>query len=373
MVKLSLPKLPQATSRPAYQGMGFVPGRQDQQAALDASGQQQADTYDIILQVSTVITSALESAYGLPLKTVAYGAQAVVDGSKLSEGVGGEALKKLSDKRNPLFAKFDAGLGVPSPVTQSYLASRRWKKLGGSAFQTFGNLLSLAPPTAGVNIPGTIQHGQATALTAMHMERLGFIAARHREARAVQDWCRLLEAVKATKLATRGGQLAGSVVPLASMPTAIAAAVIKTGVKLSFTGACFAAAAQIHWIAFNEQGHAAAPAVPNGPPSLPPLDLPPVRINGPWNGTGASSPRSGSVRTQAPTRAPAQAATRGPASVRPTDARRVTGPEAGPASAIFWEIFTRRGATRMLGAYDVAALVRKPAGWMALGDKLMLI
>ena len=49
------------------------------------------------------------------------------------------------------------------------------------------------------------------------------------------------------------------------------------------------------------------------------------------------------------------------------------GPAAGPASRIFWEIFAKRGATRLLGACDVAALVREPAGWMALGDKLMLI
>ncbi len=52
MAKLSLPKLPQVSSRPACQGMGFVPGRQEQQA----------DIYDIILQISTVITSALEGA-----------------------------------------------------------------------------------------------------------------------------------------------------------------------------------------------------------------------------------------------------------------------------------------------------------------------
>ncbi len=369
MVKLSLPKLPQVSNRPTYQGLGFVPGRQEQQEALEASGQQQADTYDIILQVSTVITSALEGVYGLPLKTAAYGAQSVVDGSKLSESVGAEALKKLSDKRNPLFTKFDAASGLPSPVTQNYLSSRRWKKLGGSAFQAFGNLLSLAPPTAGVNIPGTIYHGQATTLTALHMARLGYIATQYREAGTVQDWCRLLEAVKATKLATRGGQLVGSVVPLASMPTAIAAAVIKAGVKLTFTGACFAAAAQIHWIAFNEQGHGAAP-VTDAPPSLPPLDLPSSRLSGPWDGGSASSSRSGSLRTGAP----AQAAARQPVlAPRQAAARQVTGPKAGPASTIFWEIFTKRGATRLLGAYDVAALVREPAGWMALGDKLMLI
>ncbi len=365
MVKLSLPKLPQMPNRPAYQQLGFVPGKAEQQEALDASGQQQADTYDVVLQVSTIITAAFEGVYGHPLRTIGYGEQAVVDGSKLSESVGEEALKKLSGKRNPLFAKFDAAPGVGSPVTQSYLTSRRWKKLGGSAFQALGNLLSLAPPTAGVNVAGTIYHGQATGLTAMHMARLGYIATQYAEARTVQEWCRLLEAVKATKLATRGVQLAGSVVPLASMPTAIAAAVVKTGVKLTYTGACFAAAAQIHWIAYNEQGHAAADA----PPSLPPLDLPSPRLGGPWNGSGVAASISPAASRSGSLRAPAPA----PVPDRQAQARRVDGPGAGPASKIFWEIFTKRGATRLFGAYDVAALVKEPAGWMALGDKLMLI
>ncbi len=214
--------------------------------------------------------------------------------------MGEEALKKLSDKRNPLFAKFDAASVVPSPVTQSYLSNRRWKTLGGSAFQALGNLLGLAPPTAGVNIPGTIHHGQATALAGLHMTRLGFIAMQYREARTVQDWCRLLEVVKATKLATRGGQLAGSVVPLASMPSLVAAAAIKTGVKLTFTGACFTAAAQIHWIAFNEKGHAEASAVPDAPPLLPPpggqIDQHYRALTGFTGPTGQAEPITGMFR-----------------------------------------------------------------------------
>jgi len=45
----------------------------------------------------------------------------------------------------------------------------------------------------------------------------------------------------------------------------------------------------------------------------------------------------------------------------------------GPGSRIYWEIFARRGFTRIFGAYDVAQLVREPAGWRALADKLLLI
>jgi hypothetical protein len=39
-----------------------------------------------------------------------------------------------------------------------------------------------------------------------------------------------------------------------------------------------------------------------------------------------------------------------------------------------WELFTRRSpALRVLGKYDVGALIKEPAGWMALADKLTLI
>jgi hypothetical protein len=45
----------------------------------------------------------------------------------------------------------------------------------------------------------------------------------------------------------------------------------------------------------------------------------------------------------------------------------------GPASAMFFEIFTKRGATRIFGKYDTETLIREPGGWMALEDKLKLI
>ena len=50
-----------------------------------------------------------------------------------------------------------------------------------------------------------------------------------------------------------------------------------------------------------------------------------------------------------------------------------TGGSVGPASRIVWELFTKRGITRILGAYDIAAIVNEPAGWMAINDKLLLI
>lgn len=45
----------------------------------------------------------------------------------------------------------------------------------------------------------------------------------------------------------------------------------------------------------------------------------------------------------------------------------------GPASAICFGIFRRRGATRFLGQYDVRALISEPRGWVPRRDKLLLI
>lgn len=49
------------------------------------------------------------------------------------------------------------------------------------------------------------------------------------------------------------------------------------------------------------------------------------------------------------------------------------GGKIGPASRIYWEIFTRRGLTRIFGQYDIAGLIREPGGWLPLADKLLLI
>lgn len=51
---------------------------------------------------------------------------------------------------------------------------------------------------------------------------------------------------------------------------------------------------------------------------------------------------------------------------------RKAGP-VGPASSIFYEIFTRRGVTRLFGKHDTESLIREPCGWEALADKLLMM
>jgi hypothetical protein len=45
----------------------------------------------------------------------------------------------------------------------------------------------------------------------------------------------------------------------------------------------------------------------------------------------------------------------------------------GPGGRILTELFTRRGATRIFGKYDLDAIITEPCGWMAVADKICLI
>lgn len=101
-------------------------------------------------------------------------------------------------------------------------------------------------------------------------------------------------------------------VPAVGIITGIAAAAGKVGVTLTFSKIAAATAAEIHWRAFQEQ------AISGG------LKL----------GAGAG---------------------------------------VGPASRMLYELFTRRGATRVFGRYDVNRIIKEPAGWLAVYDKLMLV
>lgn len=45
----------------------------------------------------------------------------------------------------------------------------------------------------------------------------------------------------------------------------------------------------------------------------------------------------------------------------------------GPASAILTELFTKQTASRLLGAHETDTLIKEPAGWMAIEDKIALL
>jgi len=45
----------------------------------------------------------------------------------------------------------------------------------------------------------------------------------------------------------------------------------------------------------------------------------------------------------------------------------------GPASAILVELFTKRAQTQLLGKHQTDLLIKEPAGWMAIADKIGLL
>lgn len=210
---------------------------------------------------------------------------------------------------NPWFV-FNGHEDRESPKTKKYLQSRSFKSMGSTAISVAGGLASAE--TGGVNVGGVAVHANAVGSTAAHMVKILAIAKPYKQTKTITEWCSVVMAAKAAKASIRGVQLAGAAIPFASLPTSIATAVAKAGVKLTMTNLCYMTAANIHWRAYQEQA-----------------------ISG---GLGIG-----------------------------------TGGGVGPASKIYWEIFQRRGATRIFGQYDTAALVSEPCGWRALGDKLLLI
>jgi len=133
-----------------------------------------------------------------------------------------------------------------------------------------------------------------------------------RKTKTNTKWLEFLIKVKALKVGIRGIQFAGAAIPIGTVGIAIASSVAKFGVKLTMTKVYLATASEIHWRVYQEQA-----------------------INGGFGLEGMSA--------------------------------------VGSASKIMYEIFARRGATRIFGKYDVDQLIKEPGGWMALNDKLMLI
>lgn len=239
----------------------------------------------------------------------------VADSSLGTLVTGAQAIyNQLKHKKDPIVPNpwfvWNGQDEADNKYTRSYLKHRGWKKKAGSAF-SFGG--SMASEVTQIDVAGALMHGQATALSSAHIIQLKTIAKGHRQSKTISDWLDLLVKLKAIKAGVRGAQLAGAVIPIGVVGNAtdIAAKIGKIGVKLTYTKATLVTSADIHWRAFQEQA--------------------------------ISTGRFGS------------------------------GGKVGPASRIMYEIFAKRGATRVFGKYDVDRIIKEPSGWVALNDKLMLM
>ena len=279
-----------------------MPDDYDDVCQLIRTMTRQMNTDDAAFTVVNCIASVSDQLTGGHVSAVTGGVQALY-----------QKIKNRNAKKGPIpnpWFVFNGHEDRPSPITEKYKKARTGKSISGTIASAAGAAASVS--TAGINVASSGIHANATGTTAMHMMKIIAIAENYKESRTIAEWCKLVMMVKGSKLAIRGGQLAGGLIPGGSIPTAILASVAKTGVQLTFTNAVYAAAANIHWRAYQEQ-----------------------RISG-----GLGLGRGGQI---------------------------------GPGSQIYWEIFTKRGLTRFLGNYDIAGLVNEPGGWEALADKLLLI
>ncbi len=230
---------------------------------------------------------------------------------------------------------------VGSPLTQAYVQTRGYKTIGSGLMGIGGGVASAH--TGGVNVLNATRHLNAVGSTLIHWLKIKAIAESvPQKSATIIGWCDIIMKAKVAKGGSRALGIVSAVtpVPFAGPIATIIGAAAGLGIKIGLAEACYLAALEIHWRAFQEQAVAAVA----GPrmPSPKPVNF--SRPFGPGNRPGQSVPASG--------KEPAASLT------------------AGPASRIFAEVFKRRGMTRVLGAYDVAGLIKEPAGWMVLGERL---
>jgi hypothetical protein len=282
----------------------------------EGKGQGAATWEDKAWAASEIIASTIDAATG--------GAYHVNQGRQGLEALvksGQERNKRRGAKPSPRFVANGYG-NAPSPVTEAYLKSRAWKSIGGTVVSAGGGAASLVTQ---VNVGSTARHGSSLGTTAGHIAVLSSIAmSAQADNPIVADWCKVILQMKASKAVTRGLEIASAAipVPVAGPVIKVLATAAKLGIKVQGPEMSYAAAIEIHWAAFCEQGNASQSFLDMG---------------------------DGSARTKTRFNS-----------------------KAGPASRIFGELFTRRGMTSVFGAYDVMSLVHEPGGWLALGDKIVM-
>ncbi len=213
---------------------------------------------------------------------------------------------------NPYFVGNGHGENDNSVKTTKYLKHRKYKNLGASTASVAG---AVGSAWTAVDVAGIGLHGNAVGSTAAHLKVLADMARRSRKTGTVAQWLDLVIRMKALKMTTRTSSLVGAAIPIPAVgiTSGVISAAVATGAKLTLTKACTATAVELHWRAKQEQFMSS------------------VVLGG------------------------------------------STGGSIGPASRIVWELFTKRGMTRLLGKYDIGGIISEPAGWMAIKDKLLLI
>lgn len=234
---------------------------------------------------------------------------------------GARSLRKIR-KESMSISRINSSSGLPpnprfvanghdgtSRHTWNYLSARALTNVNSAGLEAVS---AVASGVTQVDIAGAGKAGNALSSTVVHMVQLRAIGAHYRQSDTITAWIDAVLRAKAMKSGIRAADLAGAAIPIgaAGIGTAVATAMAKAGVQLTMGTLIGRVAMELHWRAYVE-----------------------MMIG--------DTKKSG----------------------KPT----------GPASAVLFELFRRRGLTRFRGQYDVAALIHEPAGFLAVRDKLLLL
>ncbi|EDM1757196.1 hypothetical protein AH553_18785 [Salmonella enterica subsp. diarizonae] len=203
-----------------------------------------------------------------------------------------------------------------SPETIKYLQKRGYVSAASSAIAIAGAGGALVTC---IDLGVVGQGGAACASRMKHLAGFRDIAAKYKESATIQSWLDVLITMKNLKLAVRGGQVSVAVlsaVPVLSTALSIIGSSLssaaKLGINLKYSNVCRYTAMDLHWRAMQET----------------------ILLETFSRGKDDS----------------------------------------GPARTILFELFERKGLTGFVwGKHHVDQLIKEPAGWMAIADKLLII
>ncbi|EDV5772012.1 hypothetical protein AAC43_004679 [Salmonella enterica subsp. diarizonae] len=203
-----------------------------------------------------------------------------------------------------------------SPETIKYLQKRGYVSAASSAIAIAGAGGALVTC---IDLGVVGQGGAACASTMKHLAGFRDIAAKYKESATIQSWLDVLITMKNLKLAVRGGQVSVAVlsaVPVLSTALSIIGSSLssaaKLGINLKYSNVCRYTAMDLRWRAMQET----------------------ILLETFSRGKDDS----------------------------------------GPARTILFELFERKGLTGFVwGKHHVDQLIKEPAGWMAIADKLLII
>lgn len=371
----------------------------------EAARQGRYDKTEAPLSITDVVTTCLDVVFGPATGGESAGYAALGQTVADSAQKGYNTKNVVSAPPNPLFVSHGHSRGdlkSESPATLKFLERRRVKDLGGNAVSIAGSVSVAASLGAlPVNAVAIAKQANATISTAAHLTKLKILA-REIDAQGgsaergvtLSELVREVIKVKAHKSGIEGSKLVAESIPLAGGIVTgslnASASAVKTFDKAYHAKNCAKLALEIHWRAYQEQFsaycrmHKLDPAeffaredylARKRPPRLTGMGLKkaneklreadrPPRLTG----MGLAAAREALEAHDPPkSRLPSREFDR---VVHEARQSFYFHRDAGPATSLVTELYSRRSALAVLGGYDISALIMEPGGWVALTDKI---